>query len=100
MKFEHVSAVVTGANGQKFHGFVTASSDGAETIYQFTFDGGFESIAICKVAGRWIYAGGMRIPNEHWISELGEQIDAVLNSLPSDILSESVQAQNGSFDQV
>jgi hypothetical protein len=41
----------------------------------------------------------MRIPNEHWISELGEQIDAVLNSLPSDILSESAQARDGSFDQ-
>ena len=80
MDFIGIDAVVTGFSGQEYFGYITREQKGEDLLYHFTFDGGFESITLYKVGEKWVYAGGMRVPNEKWIEELGRQIDDALKT--------------------
>jgi len=96
MEFQNIKAVVTAPNSQKFHGYITRhKSIGADYYYQFTFDGGFETISLYKVADNWVYAGGMRVPNENWIRELGEQIDYALAMQNLDLTNNAMEVNDG-----
>ena len=52
MEFNGIDAVVTGFSGQLYSGFLTREWKGEDLLYHFTFDGGFESITLYKVADK------------------------------------------------
>lgn len=63
------------SHDNRLYGKLSSSVKRNEVIYKFLFDNSRDYICLKKKNDQWVFAGGMKSPNEFWISELGRQIE-------------------------
>ncbi len=63
------------SNDNKLYGKLSSTVKKDEVVYKFLFDNSKDYICIKKKGNQWVFAGGMKSPNDLWINEIGKQIE-------------------------
>jgi hypothetical protein len=63
------------SHDNKLYGKLSSTVKKDEVIYKFLFDNSLDYICLKKVKDQWVFAGGMKSPNDSWMTELGKQIE-------------------------
>jgi hypothetical protein len=66
---------ITLSHDNKLYGKLSSTVKKDEVVYKFLFDNSNDYICLKKKSDLWIFAGGMKSPNDSWINELGKQIE-------------------------
>ncbi len=71
---------ITLSHDNRLYGKLSSTVKKDEVIYKFLFDNSKDYICIKKKNDHWVFAGGMKSPNDLWMTEIGTQIENYENS--------------------